>query len=453
MLANRALENLVVMGQKTARNIGRKVGRKAALALVGVLSIALVPTSDSGSWISQNVSAQNTLTAAAFVNDDVITVVDVASRVNLAISGTGEDGNDQVRSKLQRLVIESLINESLQLQEARRVGFDLPSNEVNEAASRIARQNGKTLSQFLTELEGKGVTRPTLLNQVKAQLSWQILVSRRFGSTVNISDADIARVRETYRRNANLQERQLSEIFLPYSNSVSPAQTVQSMQTLADQIQAGKNFSFLAQQFSQAPTAVEGGDLGWVAEGSLAPEIENQLRQVTIGNISPPIQTAEGVYLYGVRARRPVGKRAVGSKVRILQLFFGLPSNLESFEAQQKLARAAAIIQSVKGCEQFKTAIQRFGEQGSGDMGYVDPATLPSDLVQVAVRIEEGRVTPPYPVPNGAALFMVCDKQEVTEDVKDEEIRNTLTDEKLQGLSKRYLKELKSRAFIDVRLR
>lgn len=393
-------------------------------------------------------SAQQGYDPVAVVNDEVITGIDLTSRVNLAVAGANQSA--EARQRLRPLVLDGLINEALQRQEARRLGIAIRREAVEERIGGLARGNRTDVNGFLAKVREEGALPSSVRNQVEAQLAWQAAVARRFAGRLNITDEDIDGVLAEYQRFAGSRERQLSEIYIPFSGGVNPSDVVRVAQSLVTEIRGGKRFGLLAQQFSQSPTAVDGGDMGWVREGTLDPRLEQAIAATEDGQITDAIALEDGVYVFGVRGIRPVGQRNAGSRLSLLQLFFRLPDNLESPEAQQKLARAAAIVQSVRTCGQFRTAIQRFGEQGSGNMGEIDPKTLAPELARVLTNIEIGRPAPPFPVPNGASLFMVCGRRTVTEAIDRDAIREQLLDEEINEQARRYLRDVRRQAYISI---
>jgi len=122
---------------------------------------------------------QDLFRPAAVVNDDIISVLDLAMRLQLAIIAAGVEDSQDIRKRLTPQVLDSLIDERLQMQEARRLDISVTDVQVAGALEQIAQQNNMTEGQFLTMLRNRGVIPTTLIDQIRAQPAWQAVVLRR----------------------------------------------------------------------------------------------------------------------------------------------------------------------------------------------------------------------------------------------------------------------------------
>jgi peptidyl-prolyl cis-trans isomerase SurA len=426
---------------------GTGMNRKISLALICLLSTF-------GQTHSGASQAQTLAQPIAVVNDDIITRYDLDNRVRLAISSSGLSNDPQTIAKTSKQVMQALVNETLQLQEAQRVGINIGPTDVDNAIANIAKRNGTDMKSFLATMQKAVVTPSTLRNQVKAQMSWGRLVGARLSSQVNVTDEEVERNVQRLRQNKGRTERLLAEIFLPADQNGSLATAEQTAGAIVQQLRAKSSFGAIAQQFSQSPTAANGGDLGWVIEGQLSQDIERELANVPRGAVTKPIRTPNGIYLYAVRGTRQIGVGKTVNFARVKQLFIRLPADLQSTEGQQGLSKAYGVSESVRGCPQFDNAMATLGDQGSQDMGEIDTARLPAELGKLVNQLPIGQPSPPVPAPNGAAIFIVCGRSQKTEEssIDPVAIRQQMQNERLSVLAQRYLRDLKRQAYIDMRI-
>lgn len=241
---------------------------------------------------------------AAVVNDDIISVLDLAMRMKLAMVAAGIEDTPEVRRRLTPQVLRSLIDERLQLQEATRLDIAITDDQVAAALEQIAGQNSMTEGQFLTMLRNRGVIPTTLIEQIRAQIAWRAVVARRIRPNVVIAPEEVEEVVNRLSARRGSIERRVAEIFIPVETAAKEAEGLANANRLLVELQRGANFAGLARQFSQSGTASLGGDLGWVPDGELDPELTAVLSQMGPGEVSRPIRTLTGFYILLLRDMR-----------------------------------------------------------------------------------------------------------------------------------------------------
>ncbi|MEQ8354124.1 MAG: peptidylprolyl isomerase [Kiloniellaceae bacterium] len=241
---------------------------------------------------------------AAVVNDDIISVLDLAMRIELAIVAAGVEESQEVRRRLTSQILDGLIDERLQLQEAKRLDISVSDQQIAAALEQISRQNNMTEGQFLTMLRNRGIIPTTLIDQIRAQIAWQAVVQRSIRPNVVIAPEDVEEVvgRLSARRGAI--ERRVAEIFIPVETAAKESEALANANRLLEELRRGANFSGLARQFSQSGTASLGGDLGWVRDGELDTELNTVLTQMGPGEVSRPIRTLSGFHILLLRDLR-----------------------------------------------------------------------------------------------------------------------------------------------------
>ena len=277
------------------------VRRHIALGL-GALGLAFVMVLGGPAG---NAEAQSDLfRPAAVVNDDIISVLDLAMRVQLAVVAAGVEDTQEIRRRLTPQVLRNLIDERLQMQEAKRLDIAVTDIQVAGALEQIAQQNSMTEGQFLTMLRNRGIIPTTLIDQIRAQIAWQAIIQRRLRPNVVITPEEVEEVasRLTARRGA--VERRVAEIFIPIESTAREAEAQANADRLSEELRQGANFAGLARQFSQSGTASLGGDLGWVRDGELEEELNSVLAQMGPGEVSVPIRTVSGYHILFLRDMR-----------------------------------------------------------------------------------------------------------------------------------------------------
>ncbi|MPZ12165.1 MAG: hypothetical protein GEU89_18435 [Kiloniellaceae bacterium] len=258
----------------------------------------------AGGFPAPAAAQQDLFRPAAVVNDDVISVLDLAMRVQLAVIAAGVEDTQDIRRRLTPQVLNSLIDERLQMQEARRLDIVVSDVQVAGALEQIAEQNNMTEGQFLTMLRNRGVIPTTLIDQIRAQIAWMSIIQRRVRPSVVIATEEVEEVVTRLSARRGSIERRISEIFIPVESTAKEAEAQANAGRLFDELRRGANFTGLARQFSQSGTATLGGDLGWVRDGELDEELNTVLAQMGPGEISVPVRTLSGFHILFLRDMR-----------------------------------------------------------------------------------------------------------------------------------------------------
>ncbi len=249
---------------------------------------------------------------AAVVNDDAISMADVRERMKLILVSSGLPNNDEMRSKILPQVVESLIEEQLKLQEARRNKLQVTEEEVAEGFNMVASQNKYTAEEFSSLMKKAGISPETLNNQIKAQLSWNKVIKQVLRSRVDVSDSDVNTRIERMKAKIGQTEYLAAEIYLPMGDAKQAPKIQQFAQKMAAELQAKQApFGPVAVQFSKAAGAEKGGSLGWVQEGQLQPELEKSLFALEEGGVSNPIRLNDGIHILNLQKKRTITEESI----------------------------------------------------------------------------------------------------------------------------------------------
>lgn len=256
---------------------------------------------------------------AAVVNEEAITMSDVEDRMNLIIASSGLPNTKEIKSKLAGQVIGGLIEERIKLQEATRLGIDIKQEDIDAGFADIAKQNNFKPEQFAGMLAQAGINIGTLQNQIEAQIAWLRLVQQELRPRIAVSDKDVDDTLARLKANAGKTEYLVAEIFLPVDDPKAEGDTHQLAARLVSEITSGKApFSKVAQQFSKAPGADQGGDLGWVQQGQLPQELENAVKTMAPGTFSPPVRSLSGYHILSLREVRTISATTMPSREQVV---------------------------------------------------------------------------------------------------------------------------------------
>jgi peptidyl-prolyl cis-trans isomerase SurA len=399
--------------------------------------------------------AQDLQKIAAVVNDDVITYYDLLARVNLIVSTSNLPNTPDTIKTLAPQVLQSLINERLQLQEAQKVGVEVGQKDLDSAVATIERLNQMPEGAFLSFLKDRGLDADSALDQIRAQVAWAKVVRSRYGAAISISPDDVQA--EVARRKAEQGKPlyHLAEIFLPVESSANEEGVRADAENLIAQLRAGASFSELARQFSQNASAAVGGDLGWVRPSQLAREVADAIVGMAPGSVAGPIRTVEGYQIMALVERTVSGESASGDEtVHLAQLILPLAQDASAEAVETERLRAQNIAETTTSCARLVELAQRMAAPMSGDLGEMGLRDLPEDIRNAVASLPVDKASAPVRSPNGWHVLMVCERKGSTEsDVLDpDRVRDELYQGRLDQAARRYLRDLHRLAFIDIRL-
>ena len=391
---------------------------------------------------------------AAVVNDEVVSVFDLASRMQMVMLSSNIPDTPELRERMGRQVLRSLIDERLQMQEARRQNVTVSDAEVDKALQQIAQQNNMSIDQLLQLLKSRGIGRDPLVDQVKAALVWAKLVKRQASQTVDVSDEEIDEAVKRAQENAKEPQTRIAEIFLTVDNPSQDEEVRRFAERLSQEMRHGARFSAVARQFSQAASAPVGGDMGWLRHDQLPPELANAVARLGPGDLSAPISYGGGYYLLLVLDRR-VGGASVSKQETVydmVQVVFPLPAGANEAALRKAVGEAQTIREAAKDCP----TLLKIGKEKAPQLS--SEGKIPEDRISPQMRsvvggLPIGQASQPIVQKNGVGVIMVCGKSTTGGGANTrEEIADSLIRQRLDTVSRRYLRDLRRNSYVDVRV-
>lgn len=405
--------------------------------------------------------AQASLKIAAVVNDEAISEMDVYSRAKLMMVSSGAQDSPETRQRMVKRALEDLIDESLQLQEAKRLELEIPDDEVQQAFAGIAQQNGMTGEQFEQALQQSGVGAETLKRQIRSKLAWVQAIRSIYAAKIDVSEGEIdAALAETAAQAAETGvEYEISEIFLPVSDPNLYAQVESNAQELINRLRAGENFASLAQQYSRSASSATGGAVGWVKALALPAEIASALERMGPGQVSTPLRTKNGIYLVRLENRRrneianSNNPDAGKAELHLKQIFVPVTSDMEPARVEYMRRVADTARTRLSGCNSISSVLREFNLKDYSELGWMKEDDLPSRLAGIVKALPVDQPSQTMRLQEGYAVLMVCERRTIPgEQPERDDVTSRLRSEKLELMARRHLRDLKRLAIIDVRM-
>jgi len=431
---------------RTQKHLTLFIARLAVL-LVGLILAAPL----TGNAQSQH----NGLGIAAVINDEVISVLDLESRLSLVIVSSGMDASPQTRDRVRPQVLRMLIDEKLMKQEATRVGIQVEQSDIKKALQRIASGNKVTVEHMIQNLKNMHLPLNTLTSRIEANIGWNIFVMQDLARTITIGEEETSDEIKRIQDNAGKPEYLMAEIFLPVDASAHDGEMKTLAYRLLQELKNGARFKTLATNFSRAPTAALGGDMGWVQLNDLDRALQKATRTLKPGQISIPVRALGGYFLLYLRAvRNSPGLVSGDTFLKMSQLHIRASNPKDPTEQAALAQHLITITRGMTTCAQLEAAGAKSGSPLSGAMGEIALSTMPPNMQATVGSLAIGQPSTPIPTGGGLAVMMVCARKSDALDMDKvrENIALALKARRLKIAAKRHLHNLRRDAFVDIRL-
>jgi peptidyl-prolyl cis-trans isomerase SurA len=394
------------------------------------------------------------LRVVARVNDEAITDFELKQRITFAVRSAGMQETPDLQQRLAPQLLRQMIDERLQIQNSKGLGVRPTEAEVSQRVSEIERTAGMQRGQFKLYLQSIGVPYEIAVQQIEASVAWAKIVRRRVRPQVEISDAEIDDALARIRVNVGKTESRVAEIFIPIDKVEQSDEAKRSADRVIEQLRRGAPFGALAQQFSQGATAHSGGDLGWVLPGSLDSALDAAIEKLPLRQASEPIRTPAGYHiLYVVDRRAFASSKPDDVRLNLVQLTLALPINASADEVARATADAQKAMSGVKQCADLHIQARQLKGATAGDLSGVRAGDLMANrqMYDEIPRLPTGGTAGPFRVAEGLQVVALCSKEGADGLPSREVVAQQLLIQKLEAAGRRYMREMRRVATIEIK--
>lgn len=394
----------------------------------------------------------NVYRPSATVNGEIITATDIEQRMALIrIANNNLELPPEEIERLRQQVFSNLIDEKLQIQEARAADITIDENLINQQFERLATRFRQTPEQFTQYLASKGSSAAAVKQQIRGEFAWDRLLSRNIQSTTNVSTEEVELVMKQMNDAKGQDEFHLGEIYLS-ATPENAAAVVENARKIIQALQAGGSFPAYARQFSEASTAVVGGDLGWVRAAQLPATMAEAAMSMQPGQLVGPIEVPGGVSIMMMVDRRQVlTADPRDALLSLKQLSLEFPAGTTQESATELAAQFATATRTIAGCGAADAVAQRLGASVVS-RDNIAMRQLPPPLQATLMTLQVGQTTQPFgSASEGISVLVLCGRDlPPSANAPDaNQIEQRLLDEKVNKRAQRYLRDLRRDAVIE----
>ena len=246
----------------------------------------------------------------ARVNGVVITRQAFQIAYRQAVDRYAQEGNpiDEAHlAPLRRKVVQHMVEEELLVQESRRRGITISSEEVDQDVA-AARARFETPGAFQQELARLYLDETGYRRYLKRQRAIDRLLAQQIDPAVSVSPEEMQRFYEAnpqrYQSPEKIRVRQILIHREDGDQNTAPDPAYRKISMIREKLEQGGDFADLAAEYSQGPARENGGDLGFIQRGQMRPSIESVVFDLKVGEISPILTTEHDYHLVKVTERR-----------------------------------------------------------------------------------------------------------------------------------------------------
>ncbi len=396
----------------------------------------------------------------AVVEDDVVLASELRYRFN-QVARQMQASNVQLppRDIMMSQVMERLILESIQRQEAQRRGIEIDDETLTRAVQSFAQGNNMTLEQFQAALQKDGIG----YRQFREEIRQEMIISRLQRNLINrritITEQEVqGLLNSPFYKQLFSDEYRVGHILLSIEEGASEAVVAQvavRANEIVRQLKDGADFTQMAISSSSSSTALEGGDLGWRRAGELPSLFTEQVLAMQVGDIAEPIQTSGAFHIIKLLEQRGAGMQQV--EQTLVRHILVKPSAIRSPEETAELISDIKV-QLDGGADFAELAAEHSEDPASalngGDLGWSSPGQFVGQFGEVMSVTPINGISDPFLTQFGWHVLQVLDRRQ--EDLSDEARENMameiLHKQRFEEKQQEWLKELRDEAFVEIRL-
>ena len=395
----------------------------------------------------------------AIVGDEVITYRELQSRLATALRQLQAQGTPLPPvDVLEGQMLERLIMDRAQLLYAKESGLRIDDAQLDQAITRIAANNKMTPQQFRQALEKDGIAYPRFREEIRGEMTMARLREREVDSRLVISDSEIDNYLANQAASGNQEEFQLAHILLRAPESATPEQ-IQKLRQRAElalkRAKAGENFAELSAAYSDAPDALQGGELGWRSPDRLPALYAETATRLQLGAVSDLVRSSAGFHIIKLVAKRGGAAPAAVQQTRARHILIRINEIISESEARRKLEN---VRERISHGADFAEQARLYSQDGSapkgGDLGWLNPGDTVPEFERAMDALKPGEVSTVVQSPFGLHLIQVQERRErdVSAERQRAVARQALRERKLDDAYQDWLRQLRDRTYVENRL-
>ncbi len=241
-----------------------------------------------------NASVENKIIAN--IGDKIISSYELKTKIKLLLFLSNQELNQDNINTTKAIAINSLINYKLKKKELERVNFPIEnSKELSDHLSQVSNNYNSDINGLKEIFNNHNLDFEFYMEEMKIQFAWQNFIFKRFNDKINVDENEIkVELNNFIKTQSNIEIYKLAEIEILLTNETENEEKIKEIQ---NQIKL-EGFENTAIKFSDSPSSLKGGDIGWVNSKSLSKNILSLIKSMKPGEITRPISQPNSIVMF-----------------------------------------------------------------------------------------------------------------------------------------------------------
>jgi peptidyl-prolyl cis-trans isomerase SurA len=394
----------------------------------------------------------------AIVNNGVVLNSDLDAEVSAVTERLHEQKLElPPQNVLRQQVLERLVLQEIQVQNATKAGIKVSDENVNAALQDVAKRNGMTLTQLPEALAKQGVDYPTYREEIRREITLQILRQRDVLQHISVTPREIDKFLDKQSKTpSERNEYNVSHILIAVGQEASQSQVDAATKRATDvyeRAKGGEDFAKLAVAYSNSQTAFDGGALGWRKGSELPTFLTDVVARLKPGEVSEPLRTPTGFHIIKLNEVRGGAQQAVEDQVHVRHILMKTNELADDATVKQKLT---ALRERVLKGEDFSGLAQVVSEDpGSavdgGDLGWAGPGTFTPDFEQAVAGLKDNEISEPFKTQYGWHIVQLLGRRRFdnTDEMKRRQAVEAIRAGKADEETELWLRRMRDEAYVE----
>ena len=281
----------------------RFIQPRSVFSIVVILMVFYIPA-----WAGTTASPDDKM---AVVNGTVITRKELNREIKIFKDQLARSGNQIPDLQLEAIkpkILESLVEQELLLQESRKKGVTVLPEEVEKQFSTV-RNRYPTKEEFIEAITRIDLTEGELKKKISKVFAINLFVNNQIIDKITVTDEEAKSYydshRDIFKQPAQVKASLILIKLDLYADKEKTAAAEKKIKTIQEKLEAGEDFAELAKQYSEDPSSVKGGDLGYFSRGQTMKSIEDIAFALKPNDVSDAVQTPIGLQIIKVFDKKP----------------------------------------------------------------------------------------------------------------------------------------------------
>ncbi|MCO6428321.1 peptidylprolyl isomerase [Nitrosomonas communis] len=426
--------------------------------------LMLVFLAVAGDIMAQQTAAPNQVLPidhiVAVVNEEVITRNELDEVIQNTVKQLRKQGIQLPSfSVLEKQILERLILTRIQLQRAKELGISVSDTELDKTIRNVAKENNLSMGEFYAALEQDGIALSQFRDEIRNEILLTRLKEREISTRVNVTEGEIDNFLRTQETSSmGNDEYRVAHILVQILEQMDAAQVEmkrQRAEAALRKLQEGVEFAQVSAEFSDAPNAMQGGDLGWRPIMQMGTTFAEILANMQPGELTPIIQSPVGFHILKLLGRRPQETPVViVNQTHARHILIKISELTSEDDAHRMIMQIKDRIDSgANFAETAKAYSEDASASGGGDLGWLSPGDTVREFEQAMDALLPGQISSPVRTQFGWHLIQVMERrtQDVSEKQQRQAARQAIQARKTDMVLQEWLQQLRDQVYVEYR--